>query len=458
MALPIGQFGLPTLNQPPVQLPQLMYGLPPAQAQMAGRMPFIQNAALASVLGPLTRSNYGISVVNPYATQSGSGYQSPLPGAPSSPDGGSSLGGLGAGLALGAGAAGVLGRFIPRPNDGAPSANFGGAQYSSGSPPVPIDAITANLNNLTPGQTFGTQLPSAPGPIPIDASTTDLSQVSAGDMFGRRWNTPEANASNQAAPSTGSSILGTASNVARGLGGAYGVYSGLEQGGARGYGSALASGANLAGLAGYGGTGTSALGAAGNIASGNYLGAAKNVVDILGGGAGGATAASLGLGNVASGAAANAALGEAGFGTGAATAGTGAATGGLGSAIAGSGLSTALPLVGLGYALTSYLNAGPLNDDKSKTRNIDAYTQFTGAKPIQLNLGRTAQTYYAMPDGTLVSNKDFNDLAGSWYGATYAPDGDQAGWQQKYAGFQQSIGPAQLPKGYVYKDGKIVRG
>jgi hypothetical protein len=38
----------------------------------------------------------------------------------------------------------------------------------------------------------------------------------------------------------------------------------------------------------------------------------------------------------------------------------------------------------------------------------------------------------ALPDGTQFPQSQLQELAGTWYGATYAPDGDQSGWQQKY--------------------------
>lgn len=129
----------------------------------------------------------------------------------------------------------------------------------------------------------------------------------------------------------------------------------------------------------------------------------------------------------------------------------------LGSALAGSGAASALGLAGIGFAVTDYLNKGPLNDNKSKDRNIAAYTQATGARMIELPMGRIAAFYYAMPDGTLISNKDFNDLAGSWYGMTYAPDGNPAEWQAKYEDFSRNLKPATLPKGYSWDGTKIVK-
>jgi hypothetical protein len=37
-----------------------------------------------------------------------------------------------------------------------------------------------------------------------------------------------------------------------------------------------------------------------------------------------------------------------------------------------------------------------------------------------------------LEDGTIFPQSELEWLAGTWYGATYAPDGDQQGWQQKF--------------------------
>lgn len=49
---------------------------------------------------------------------------------------------------------------------------------------------------------------------------------------------------------------------------------------------------------------------------------------------------------------------------------------------------------------------------------------------------------YVLPDsfgGKVINQKQLDDLAGTWYGATYHPDGDQAGWEQKYNDIVTSI-------------------
>jgi hypothetical protein len=42
---------------------------------------------------------------------------------------------------------------------------------------------------------------------------------------------------------------------------------------------------------------------------------------------------------------------------------------------------------------------------------------------------------YVLPDSfgnRVITQKQLDDLAGTWYGATFHPDGDQSGWEQKY--------------------------
>lgn len=68
----------------------------------------------------------------------------------------------------------------------------------------------------------------------------------------------------------------------------------------------------------------------------------------------------------------------------------------------------------------------------SKERNAKAFLQ---AFPVQ-DLGNGM---LALPDGTVFPQSQFNDLAGTWYGATFAPDGNQSGWQQKYNDVLSSI-------------------
>lgn len=180
--------------------------------------------------------------------------------------------------------------------------------------------------------------------------------------------------------------------------------------------------------------GDAALSGLGSIGTGAMFGTS-------GAGALGAAAPSAGLADLGT-----AGAGEM-FGTSGGAAAGAADAGGL---LAGSGISTALPLAAAGFAVTNYLNAGPLNDDKSKARNVSAYQQQMGGKPVTIPLGRTAWSGYALPDGRLIDSKTFNDLAGNWYGATYAPDGNQDQWAQKYQQTLSGLQDATLPKGYSW--------
>lgn len=58
-------------------------------------------------------------------------------------------------------------------------------------------------------------------------------------------------------------------------------------------------------------------------------------------------------------------------------------------------------------------------------RNMSAFTK---AIPVK-DLGGGK---FALPDGHEVNKSQLQQLAGSWYGATYAPDGDQEKWQEQF--------------------------
>lgn len=65
---------------------------------------------------------------------------------------------------------------------------------------------------------------------------------------------------------------------------------------------------------------------------------------------------------------------------------------------------------------------GKHGDEK---RNLNAFTS-------QYPLTDAGGGMYALPDGTKINSAQLKDLAGTWYGATYAPDGNQADWQDKF--------------------------
>lgn len=60
-----------------------------------------------------------------------------------------------------------------------------------------------------------------------------------------------------------------------------------------------------------------------------------------------------------------------------------------------------------------------------ENRNLKAFAAESGV--MQLPDGRLA-----LPDGTIFNQDQLQDVAGTWYGAVHAPDGDQAGWQAKF--------------------------
>lgn len=69
-----------------------------------------------------------------------------------------------------------------------------------------------------------------------------------------------------------------------------------------------------------------------------------------------------------------------------------------------------------------------------ENRNLKAFGAESGVQ--QLPDGR-----FALPDGTVFNKDQLQDVAGTWYGAKYAPDGDQAGWQQKFSTLTSTMKP-----------------
>jgi hypothetical protein len=67
-----------------------------------------------------------------------------------------------------------------------------------------------------------------------------------------------------------------------------------------------------------------------------------------------------------------------------------------------------------------------------ENRNLQAFAAESGV--MQLPDGRLA-----LPDGTIFNQDQLQDVAGTWYGAKHAPDGDQAGWQQKFDTLTQGL-------------------
>jgi hypothetical protein len=73
--------------------------------------------------------------------------------------------------------------------------------------------------------------------------------------------------------------------------------------------------------------------------------------------------------------------------------------------------------------LLGNLFGGTHGDEK---RNLRAFTSEN--QIYDLGDGRLG-----LADGTTFRKDQLQDVAGAWYGATKAPDGDQSGWQQKYS-------------------------
>lgn len=276
----------------------------------------------------------------------------------------------------------------------------------------------------------------------------------------------------------------------RGLSSAGGVISGLAQGGVEGYSQAVASGTKLAGTAGIGGTTAanvgSAIGSLGSIYGGveqggvaGYASAAKGLYDLAGGSAG---TASTGTSALASGSALSGALGiytgwksltetEGKLGGTISGAQAGYQIGGPWGALIGAGIGytveggykDAAPYDAAGFTGTTMdqawadqnvlrLASNPAASIANKWLGVSSkstlgkildpaaaferhgdekrnFRAFSKAFPGIQDIGHGM---WKLPDGKEVTGDQIQWLAGTWYGATYAPDGDQAGWQAKF--------------------------
>jgi hypothetical protein len=92
----------------------------------------------------------------------------------------------------------------------------------------------------------------------------------------------------------------------------------------------------------------------------------------------------------------------------------------------------------LGASIDSFKFFGGLFGSKKgdEKRNLNAF--FQDNKVYDLGNGMLS-----LEDGTQFPKEKLEEIAGNWYGATYAPDGDQAGWQQRYESLIAPFRPQQ---------------
>jgi hypothetical protein len=96
-------------------------------------------------------------------------------------------------------------------------------------------------------------------------------------------------------------------------------------------------------------------------------------------------------------------------------------------------LGTAGKILDPAGGLLGNIFGGKHGDEK---RNLKAFTQ-------ENEIYDLGNGMLALADGTQFRESQLQDVAGAWYGATYAPDGNQGEWQQKYAGLIKP--PAAAP-------------
>lgn len=105
----------------------------------------------------------------------------------------------------------------------------------------------------------------------------------------------------------------------------------------------------------------------------------------------------------------------------------------------------------IGNAIASIANK-QLTAHGDENRNTAAWQAAFPETQVWRLGGRTGATVTVLPGGKVVSSEDAQKLSGAYFGATYAPDGDQAGWQKKYEDLQKSIPASDL---YYFQNGKL---
>lgn len=128
--------------------------------------------------------------------------------------------------------------------------------------------------------------------------------------------------------------------------------------------------------------------------------------------------------------------------------------------VPGAGLSAGIAAtgpVGAAAAIVTQLINKSLIGHGDENRNFAAWMGTSGAKLVSQPVGRTAVGGYAL-NGKLLDGNYAKALAGAYYGAAAAPDGDQAGWQQKYDDLVAHPVEVKLPVGYTFDGTKIIKG
>jgi hypothetical protein len=206
---------------------------------------------------------------------------------------------------------------------------------------------------------------------------------------------------------------GLLDRVLGGVGGAGSIYSGIEQGGVKGAGQIASGASSVADALGKKVPGLGTIGAIGDLIQGD-VSTPSSAFNTAG------AAAKLGSKALASSGA------------------LGGTTGTVGSALG--AIGSVAPIAAIGFAATDLLNK-QLNAHGDEKRNVAAFEQaFPGIQRLRAP-GRAGAglTFVALPDGRVISAKNFEKLAGTWYGAAYAPDGNQEQWKSDLESLNASL-------------------
>lgn len=126
-------------------------------------------------------------------------------------------------------------------------------------------------------------------------------------------------------------------------------------------------------------------------------------------------------------------------------------------------ITAAGPVAMLGSAIADLANKS-FTGHGDESRNFAAFlANFPGTEVYQL-AGRSPRQYVKLDDGKLIDYDTFKDLSGKFYGAAYAPDGNQADWQKQYmeavSSLKSTTAPLYVKDGLLYSsiNNKVMGG
>jgi hypothetical protein len=114
-------------------------------------------------------------------------------------------------------------------------------------------------------------------------------------------------------------------------------------------------------------------------------------------------------------------------------------------------ITAAGPIAAIGAAAANLANKS-LTGHGDERRNQGTWMAAFPDTQIWRLSPRMGATVTVLPGGKVISTEDFDRLSGTWFGANFAPDGNQADWQKQY---EEAVNSIQASSSYYFKDGTL---